>query len=185
MTHDPDQLAFDYPFKVRKLAKKGQHIRFSADQETRERIARDYDLIGVDSFDVDCKVTPWKSDGVEVTGTLKADVVQPCAVSAEPLAQTIREEIEFIFLPEGSKLLRPPRFEEQEMILDPMGDDVPDTFIGDSLDLAGPWLETFALGIDLFARIDGAAFSAENLDSERESPFAALAALKTDTKTPD
>ena len=71
------------------------------------------------------------------------------------------------------------------MILDPMGDDIPDTFIGDSLDLAGPWLETFALGIDPFARIDGAEFSNENIDSERESPFAALAALKSDTKTPD
>lgn len=185
MTHDPEKLAFDYPFKVRKLAKKGQHIRYSAEEDARQRIAADYDLIEVKSFDVDCKVTPWKSDGVELTGVLRAEVVQPCAVSAEPLVQSIKEEIEFIFLPEGSKLLRPPRFEEQEMILDPMGDDVPDTFTGDSLDLADPWLETFALGIDPFARINGAEFSTENLDSERESPFAALAALKTDTKTPD
>ena len=185
MTHDPETLAFHYPFKVRKLAKKGQHVNFSADAEIRQRIARDYDLIEVRSFDIDCKVVPWKSDGVEVTGRLEAEVVQPCAVSAEPLEQSISEEIEFIFLPEGSKLLRPPRFEEQEMILDPMGDDIPDTFIGDSLDLAGPWLETFALGIDPFARIDGAEFSNEHIDSERESPFAALAALKSDTKTPD
>ena len=185
MTHDPEHLAFDYPFKVRKLAKKGQHIRYSVEEDARQRIATDYDLIEVRSFDVDCKVTPWKSDGVELTGVLRAEIVQPCAVSAEPLAQSIREEIEFIFLPEGSKLLRPPRFEEQEMILDPMGDDVPDTFTGDSLDLAGPWLETFAVGIDPFARIEGAEFSSDNLDSERESPFAALAALKTDTKTPD
>lgn len=185
MAHDPEKLAFTYSFKVRKLARKGQHIRFSADEDARQRIASDYDLIEVKSFDVDCKVMPWKADGVELTGTLKADIVQPCAISAEPLEQTVREEIEFIFLPEGSKLLRPPRFEEQEMILDPMGDDVPDTFISDSLDLAGPWLETFALGLDPFARIDGAEFSSENLDSERESPFAALAALKSDTKTSD
>lgn len=182
MAHELEKLAFEYPFKVRKLARKGQHIRFSADADVCQRIARDYDLIEVKSFDVECKIMPWKSDGVEVSGTVKADVIQPCAVSAEPLPQRIREEIAFIFLPEGSRLLRPPRFEEQEMILDPMGEDVPETFSGDSLDLADPWLETFALGIDLFARIEGAEFSTDKLDSERESPFAALAALKSESK---
>lgn len=183
MANEPEELAFKYPFKVRKLAKKGQHVRFSADAPTCERIARDYDLIEVKSFEVDCKVTPWKSDGVEVTGMIDADIVQPCALTAEPLAGKVREALDFIFLPEGSRLLRPPRFEEQEMILDPMGDDVPDTFSGDSINLASPWLETFALGIDPFARIEGAEFESDKLDSEVESPFAALAALKSDAKS--
>ncbi|MEP0944291.1 MAG: DUF177 domain-containing protein [Rhizobiaceae bacterium] len=182
MTHEIEKLAFAYPFNVRRLARKGQHIRFAADPDICARIARDYDLIEVKLFEVECKITPWKSDGVALSGSIRADVIQPCAVSAEPLRQKVEEEIDFIFLPEGSRLVRPPRFEEQEMILDPTGDDIPDTFMGDSLDLAGPWLETFVLGIDPFARIEGVEFSSDKLDSERESPFAALAALKSETK---
>ena len=182
MAYELEELAFEYEFKVRKLARKGQHIKFSASDDICQRIARDYDLIEVKSFDVDCKIMPWKSDGVEVTGIVNADMIQPCAVSAESLAQKIREEIAFIFLPEGSRLLCPPRFEEQEMILDPMGEYVPDIFTGDCLDLASPWLETFALGIDPFARIEGAEFSNEKLDSEPDSPFVALAALKSEAK---
>lgn len=173
---------FVYPFNVRKLARAGQAITFSADAETCRAIASAYDLIAVESFDVGCKLRPWKRDGVELVGQVVAKIVQPCAVSAEPLEQLVDEELEAIFLPEGSKLLRPLELTDQELIIDPMGADVPDTFTGDSIDLAEPWLEAFVLGIDPFARLEGAEFEVDNASDESDSPFSALAKLKLDEK---
>ncbi|MEP1263257.1 MAG: DUF177 domain-containing protein [Rhizobiaceae bacterium] len=157
-------------------------VKYSASQEERQAIAAEYDLLKVETFHVECLVAPWKGDGIKLSGTIASEFDQPCAVTAEPLAQRIRAEIEFIFLPEGSRLLRPPTVEDHELVLDPLGEDVPETFSGDSINLAAAWLETFALEIDPFARIDGAEFSAEGLDQQRDSPFSVLAELKSSPK---
>ena len=183
MTHDSETFAINYDFKVRKLPKKGQVIKYSADEAERAAIADEFDLLAVDIFEVECLVKPWKGDGIQLSGTVKAEIEQPCAATAEPLKQTVAEEIEFIYLPEGSRLLRPPTIEDHELVLDPLGEDVPETFSGDSINLAAAWLETFALGIDPFARIEGAEFATEGLDQERDSPFSVLAELKSDPKT--
>ncbi len=182
MTHDVKPYPFDYKFNVRKLAKKGQMIKYTAGEPERSAIARYYELLSVEAFQVECVVAPWKRDGVKLSGTVVASIAQPCAVTAEPLNQVVRESIEFIYLPEGSRLLRPPAIEDHEMVLDPEGEDVPEKFIGDSINLAAAWLETFALGIDPFARIEGAQFVEEGLDRQRDSPFSVLAELKSEPK---
>ena len=179
MAHDLKAFAIEYDFKIRKLPKKGQMIKYSANEAERGAIAQAYDLLAVESFDVECLVAPWKGDGVKLSGTIVAKIDQPCAVTAEPLKQVVTEDIDFIYLPEGSRLLRPPTIEDHELVLDPLSDDVPEPFTGDSINLAAAWLETFALGIDPFARIDGAEFEAEGLDQKRDSPFSVLANLKS------
>ena len=121
---------------------------------------------------------------MEILGQLVAHIIQPCAVTADPLEQVVDEAIEFVFLPEGSKLLRPVELTDSELVLDPMGDEVPETFTGDSIDLAEPWLETFVLGVDPFARIEGSEFVAENDGDAADSPFSALAQLKIQAKDP-
>ena len=62
MPHDQDQFAITYDFKVRKLPKKGQVIKYSADEAERAAIADEYDLLAVASFDVECLVKPWKGE---------------------------------------------------------------------------------------------------------------------------
>ncbi|NKB52014.1 MAG: DUF177 domain-containing protein [Rhizobiaceae bacterium] len=182
MADDQESYAMDYKFNVRKLSKKGQMIKYAATESERSAIARDYELLSVEAFEVECVVAPWKRDGVKLSGAVVASFEQPCAVTAEPLNQVVREDIDFIYLPEGSRLLRPPTIEDHELVLDPEGEDMPETFVGDSINLAAAWLETFALGIDPFARIDGAEFADEGLDRERDSPFSVLANLKTKPK---
>lgn len=183
MAQNEKPFAINYDFKVRKLPKKGQMIKYSASDAERAAIAQEYDLLNVEAFDVECLVVPWKRDGVQLSGTVMVRFDQPCALTAEPLGQMVKEEIDFIYLPEGSRLLRPPTIEDHELVLDPLGDDVPETFVGDSIDLAAAWLETFALGIDPFAHIEGVEFEKDGLDQESDSPFSVLAELKTDPKS--
>ena len=115
-------------------------------------------------------------------GEVRAKLIQPCAITFDPLDAEILEQIDALYVPEGSKLAQPKLDGEGEIIVDPDGPDLPETFLGDMLDLAEIWLEFFALGLDPFAHKPGAALpeSASTADdpSQDTSPFAALAALK-------
>ncbi len=176
------EAAFSLPVNVRRLPKKGQMLLFEASKEQREQIARDYNLISIESFNAEGLVAPWKRDGVKLTGHVKAQVTQPCAVSGEPLSAVVDEAVEVLFLPEGSRLARPATDADGEIVFDPMGDDLPEPFVGDSIDLAQSWLEFFDLGLDPHARLEGAEFDRSGLNLSQDSPFSVLADMKPSLK---
>ncbi len=66
-----------------------------------------------------------EKDGVKVFGELRGRVTQACVVTLEPVESEIFEEIDQIFVPEGSALARMPANDEGEMIVDPDGPDLP------------------------------------------------------------
>ena len=177
-----NELPFNFPVNVRKLPKKGTHTNYQADQPTREKIAAEYDLLEMSDFHGSCLISPWKRDGVKLSGVVAASYSQPCATTGEPLDVELEEKFEALFVPEGSKLSKPQLDEEGEMIVDPFGEDMPDIFQGDSIDLAQVWLEFFDLAHDPFARADDAKMDKMGLDTDEESPFSALEALKTSMK---
>ncbi len=176
------ELPFSYPVNVRTLSKKGQNVKYSATEDVRKAIAKNYELISVESFEADCLLAPWKRDGIQLSGKIRAQITQPCAVTSEPLESVVNEIVEMVFVPEDSKLTKPRANDDGEWIFDVEGSEIPETFIGDSIDVAEVWLEFFTMGIDLFARIDGAVFDSVNNDDKDgikpDSPFAALAAMK-------
>ena len=47
------EAAFSLPVNVRRLPKKGQMLLFEASKEQREQIARDYNLISIESFNAE------------------------------------------------------------------------------------------------------------------------------------
>ncbi|MEE9374963.1 MAG: DUF177 domain-containing protein [Rhizobiaceae bacterium] len=183
MVENNETLApFTMPINVRTLPKKGKHLNYSAPEPVLITIAKAYDLISVEDFKADCLITPWKRDGVELRGTVRANITQPCAITAAPLQAIVKEKVEMFFVPDGSKLAKPRLNEEGEWVFDIDGTEIPDTYLGDSIDMAAVWLEFFSMGIDFFARLDGAEIHTVSPFEEEgirpESPFAALAALK-------
>lgn len=181
MAHEPESV-FSLPVNVRRLSKKGQMFRFEASQQERRGIAERYDLIDVESFVCEAVVAPWKKDGVKVSGVVAAKIAQPCAVSGDALNQSVNEPVDMLFVPDGSRLSRPAVDADGEIVFDPMGDELPETFIGDSIDLAEVWLEFFSLGLNPYARLDGAEIDQSSLDVEQESPFSVLASMKPSLK---
>ncbi len=177
-----DEQAFKLMVNVRTLPKKGQMVLHSATLEECAKIAEQFELVSVESFKGECLVAPWKRDGVKLIGVVKATFTQPCSITMEPLEVKLEEPVEMLFVPDGSKLSHPRTNDEGEIIFDPEGDDLPETFIGDSIDIASVWLEFMALGIDPFARKEGAVFQAEEDgdgdDVSPDSPFTALVGLK-------
>lgn len=172
---------FHKPINVRTLPKSGRQISYIATQDECKLIAKQNDLYAVVSFGAFAELRPWKGEGVSVRGKIDAQIVQPCAVTAESLETEVKETFDLTFVPAASKLARWEPGPDSEVILDAMEDDLPDTFSGDSIDLAEIWMEFFTLGLDPFLKADGAKLpenAGETGGETQNSPFSQLKSLK-------
>lgn len=171
-----------YPVSVVTLPGRGFRIVLEPDEAERAELARLAGIVSVNRFRAELLFKRWHKNGVAVTGEVQAQITQECAVTLEPLTNTVQEAVERWFVPDGSKLTRPQLNEEGEWVLDPDGPDIPDPFTGDTLDAWEIVLEHFLLGIDPFARKEGAELSlaptgqdaAEEEGDGRQTPFAGL-----------
>jgi hypothetical protein len=140
---------------VVRLPKKGMPVVIDASPEQRAALAREHGLLDVKNFHADLVVSPWKRDGVSVSGRVEGDIVQECVVTLEPIDARIDEEVSAVFIPEGSNLERYDRLSTAEMILDPEGPDAPESFSGTHIDVGALAEQFFALGIDPYPRKEG------------------------------
>jgi hypothetical protein len=140
---------------VVRLPQKGMPVMIDASPEQRAALAREHGLLDVKRFHADLVVSPWKRDGVSVSGRVEGDIVQECVVTLEPIDGHIDEEVSAVFIPEGSNLGGPDRFSAGEMILDPEGPDAPEMFSGMHIDVGALAEQFFALGIDPYPRKAG------------------------------
>ena len=175
-----------YPVVVSRVPRDGQRIQFTAGDGERAALARFLAIVSVEKLVADIMLSPWRRDGIAIKGWLDAEIVQESVVTLEPVAQSIREPVALLFVPETSKLAKPRLNEDGEIHLDPEGDDLPDTFSGDRIDLGPALREVLALALDPYPREPDAAFEDRIEDSDDQSPggagkvspFAALAKLK-------
>lgn len=161
---------------VRNMPRRGRDEAFEADGEARERIARHLDVRAVDAFSAQAEVTRWRGDGVRVRGRVRAQLQQDCVVTLEPMVSEVDEPFDALFVPETSPLA-PQREGDAQLVVDAEGEDPPETFAGDTLDLGEVWMEFLALAVDPFPRLPDAELHAQR-DEADPSPFAALAALR-------
>jgi hypothetical protein len=144
--------ALSFPVSVNRLPQKGVTIKIDADQRERDALRDFHELEDVKSFKADLQIVPWKKDGIRVRGTVKAEIVQSCIVTLEPIDATVNAEIDTLFVPENSRLARLPLDENGELIIDAEGPDAPETFSGDRLDAGAIAEEFFELAIDPYPR---------------------------------
>ena len=179
-----DAVAFSYLVKVGHVSANPVRVRLSAVERERRALADVWNIEGVNSLTAELQIARWKRDGVRIKGQVSGEIVQACIVTLEPVVSTIEQEIDQIFVPEGSKLARIVADGVGEMVLDPDGPDLPETFVGDTIDAGELVAEFAALGIDPYPKKPGAEFAAhiESADEEdrKPSPFAVLKDWKKD-----
>ncbi|MDY8109610.1 DUF177 domain-containing protein [Fulvimarina sp. 2208YS6-2-32] len=165
-----------------RLSKAGDTIRFEAGEADRQRIAAELDLAGLSKFAGTLLAAPWQKGGVRVTGRLVANATHESVVTLEPVERSYRFDVAMTFVPDTSRLLRITSPGEQELFVDPEGEDPPEPFSGDTIDLAPYIQELLALELDPYPREEGEAFEPVDTDPAPDvgkvSPFADLAALK-------
>jgi uncharacterized metal-binding protein YceD (DUF177 family) len=152
----------------------GVDLKLAPDEAVRKAIAKQLDLVSLDQLEADVYLRSWM-DGAEVSGVLRARVVQTCGVTAEDFETRIDARFSLHVLPANSE--HAPQDEGGELGMDAEGDDPPDVLEGETIDVSGYVIEHLALELDPFPRKPGAVFvqPAEPVDL---SPFAALKGMK-------
>lgn len=173
---------FSFPVRVAHVGANPVTVTVEADAAERAVLAAQWQVASVEAFSAVLYLARWKRDGIRMTGSVHAVISQSCVVTLEPVEQVIDEQVDQVFVPEGSRLARIRPDENGEIFLDPDGPDMPETFDGDTLDAGAAAAEFAALAIDLYPRKAGAEFMAqpETLAEEdkKPSPFAVLKVLK-------
>lgn len=181
-TNVSTQSPISFKANVLRLPRKGMPVEIEADEKQRAALAAEHDLLSVARLRAELLVVPWKSGGVRVTGHVEAEIVQACVVTLEPVEASIREDVDAIFIPEGSSLARRVADPSGELLVDPDGPDAPELFVGDTVDVGAVAEEFFALAIDPYPRGSGAAATAATTVDEEParpvSPFEKLRSLK-------
>lgn len=152
------------------------------DAQARAALAAEMDLLSLENLRFEGELAPKGRSDVGLKARLRADVVQPCVVTLQPVPSKLDVVIERTYLshmdiPEG---------DEVEMPEDDTLEAMPDF-----LNLEDVMAESLALSLPDYPRAEGAelqvATAAEEgaapIDDTELKPFAALAALKDRLKS--
>lgn len=149
-----------------------------AGPEEREALARRFGLIAIDSLEAEAELRR-SGDAVTAVGRLRAQVIQSCVASAEPVPVEVAEDFQIDFRPLPIDVRPEEEIELREGELDVA------FYESGAIDLGEAVAQTLLLGLDPYPRSPAAqaALLEAGVKSEEEarvesSPFAVLAALK-------
>ncbi|WP_157967716.1 YceD family protein [Cohaesibacter intestini] len=177
------------PVIVARIKSLGEVVKAKADADQCAELCRRLGILSVKSFAIDARVTPFKKTGARMEGRVMGEVEQACVVTLKPVLQVIDEPFSLTLVPEGSPFARKSNDELSggEMIIDPEGEDPPEAFEGEVIDVGAYAEEFFALALDDYPRADDADFHDHIEDKggpdSADNPFAALAGLKDQLST--
>ena len=170
-------LPLSRPLAVEAIPGLGTDITVEATEPERDRLAKDFGLVTIDSL-VGTYHVEKRGRTVHVTGRVRAQVVQSCVVSLDPFPATVDDPVDIKFVEDASR-----RFDQ-----DDAGDerevklDAPDPIVGGRIDLGAITSEFLALALDPYPRKPGTDFAWGTGEGEAveadPSPFAALAKLQ-------
>lgn len=172
------------PFTVARISGDGETFQFEANGDERAALARRFDLIALPSLTAEGRIIP--SDHgrrARVEGIVRAEVVQSCVVTLEPVPATVEDS----FVRTYTSLSRDA---EHETVVDLDSDDPPELMAEGVIDVGEAVAETLGLALDPYPRAPGAELTPLQRDdqdtpedvtklaeNEGESPFRALKGL--------
>lgn len=162
-----DALPFSDPVRVHQIGT-GVIRTLEPDEAARKRIARSLDLAALDAFTAEVELRPTDA-GWRLKGRVRAQAVQTCGLTLEPLPVTIDTRFS-VSLAEAAE-------EETDEIVIDMDDEAPDLIEEGRIDLGQYAVEQLALALDPFPRKPGAEF-VQPPEPTEISPFAVLRSLK-------
>ena len=169
--------SFSHVFNLARLGRAGDRVTLAARGEELDDIAAWAGVRAVESFSATIDLQKLSPSRFSYHASLRADVVQECVVTLEPLRSVVEREVQReLHLIEGGQAPS-----DGEVVVDPASDaeDVVEEIANLHYDLAAPLLEELVLALDPYPRASGVAFAAPSEpDDKPESPFAVLKNLK-------
>jgi uncharacterized metal-binding protein YceD (DUF177 family) len=169
-----------YPVEIAKIGAEGTTYKIEATASERAQLVADLGLVDIVALSAEMTLTRGKTGETRVEGRVRADIVQNCVVSLDPVPQTVDEAISRQFVEDGSRLAPVPPKPAAEVKIEPMEEEEPpDILTGPTIDLGTIVVEHFILAIDPYPRAPGAALPENPAeDAGGDSPFAALAKIR-------
>ena len=182
VAHEKPAPEFSRPIDVESLGDSPIRLDIHADADERANLARRFGLVEVQSLSASVTLERDATGDVRLSGRLKAEIVQTCVVSLEPVRSTIDARFDRVF----SSTAETGADSAEEVFLAPDDDELVEPLSGGIVDAGEAVAETLGLEIDPFPRAPGAIFTGAETgssdkaeDIEKSGPFAALAKLKT------
>ena len=164
---------FSRLYRLDELGGGARAVAIEANEAERAALSVRFGLIQIDDLTVTAELVR-EDDAVVVTGKLRAEVVQACVASGDPVPAKIAEDFALRFLPEAAVEAA----EEIELDANDL-DVIP--YEGSAVDLGEAAAQTLALALDPFPRAPDAEEklrAAGVVGEEDVGPFAALKALR-------
>lgn len=145
----------------------------TANAEEREQLARRFDLVALDAFAAEVRLSRTAA-GIRLAARITADIVQLCSVTLEPFPSRIEDEFTLLYRKEAP----------ESEVLDAMEEDY-EILRGTEIDIGEAVAQQLSLALEPYPRAPGAEIASLTEDSAGEteapeapaSPFAALARL--------
>lgn len=147
----------------------GRRQKLEANEQERAALAQRFGIPAIHAFTAELELREEKSGGIRVRGRLRAEVVQSCVVTLEPVTQRLDEPVDLRFLAPGADLSD-----------DPDGPDEIETEERGVMQLGEALAEQLSLALDPYPRAPGAALpeimeaAAPEEAPARPNPFAVL-----------
>ncbi|MDB5672580.1 MAG: hypothetical protein JWO25_3539 [Alphaproteobacteria bacterium] len=169
---------FSRAYNVDTLGSAPRQVSIVAEPAERAALAARFNLIAIDSLSAEAELVR-SGDTISATGTLRAEAIQSCVASAEPVPETVNAPFEIHFRPQLETAGGDEEIELSGSELDVV------FYEGGTVDLGEAVAETLSLSLDPYPRsplADDALREAGVKNEEEAGPFAALAALRDKMK---
>ena len=175
--------SFSRLFEVAQAEGEPRSVTVEATEAERAALASEMGIPAIASLKASLTISEAGRGRFDVTGEVRAKLTQICVVTLDPFESELVEPVEIRFAPpeevERAETAYAGRREE-----DPTGLDMPeppDVIENGRIDLGRVAAEFAALALDPYPRKPGVEFESpavEEAETEKPSPFAALAKLK-------
>lgn len=163
-------------------------VTMEADEQQRADLAARLGILSIEKLEATADLKR-EGDGVtiSVTGNLKAAVTQACVATLQPVPEKIETSFDGYYLDDSQAVpfARMKRQKESRVDADmPLEREIsaerddPEPLENGMIDVGELAAQHLSLSLDPFPRASGAEMPAEHAGPGKESPFAALAALK-------
>lgn len=168
---------FSYIVRAEDVPPNGLRVKFEADAASCQNLCARLLVDAVSELSVTAHIVPFGKRGLMANGRVEGRVLQQCGVTLQPVWTSIAIDFANEFQPADvvAQFVVPEDDFEAE---------VPDAMYGGEADLGEAATQIFALDVPAYPRAPEAQFDdhidPDDTQDKPASPFAALAALKTD-----
>jgi hypothetical protein len=179
---NPPKGPFSRPFIVDQARDTKISVEIVAEAAERAELAAFLQLPAINSLHARYEVKPLTRGRYEVSGEVRANVVQTCVVTLEDFSVDVLETADAIYAPpvrEPSAKAKAKGAVVEVSLFE--GEDPPDEIVNGKIDLGSLTTEFLALGLDPWPRKTNAEFQPGadgKTENQKTLPFAALEKLK-------